>query len=137
MNRTEFHKLFKTPGPVVLPVIHVLDVTQTSHNIRTAVIEGAHGVLLINHDFPVDDFLPILREVRAAFPLVWLGVNFLAVTGKEAFPPCSGNWRGRALASTPTGSTMLVLMKEKRSRPRAKRSQLGDPVRRVNGKGFI
>ena len=86
MNRTEFHKLFKTPGPVVLPVIHVLDVTQTSHNIRTAVIEGAHGVLLINHDFPVDDFLPILREVRAAFPMVWLGVNFLAVTGKEAFP---------------------------------------------------
>lgn len=86
MNRTDFHKLFKTPGPVVLPVIHVQDTDQTKRNIRIAVEEGAQGVLLINHDFPMENFLPILREVRSAFPLVWLGVNFLAVTGKEAFP---------------------------------------------------
>ena len=78
--------MFKTPGPVVLPVVHVLDTQQTANNIRTAVCEGAHGVLLINHDFAIDKFLPILREVRAAFPLVWLGINFLATTAKEAFP---------------------------------------------------
>ena len=29
---------------------------------------------------------PILREVRARFPSLWLGVNFLAVTGRDAFP---------------------------------------------------
>ena len=71
MNRTDFHKLFKTPGPVVLPVIHVQDSDQTKRNIRIAVEEGAQGVLLINHDFPVENFLPILREVRSAF--LWSG----------------------------------------------------------------
>ena len=59
MNRTEFHKLFKTPGPVILPVIHVLDTAQTKRNIQTAIGEGAQG-FLINHDFSFEDFLPIL-----------------------------------------------------------------------------
>ena len=86
MNRAEFHKMFKTPGPVVLPVVHVLDARQAARNITTVIREGAPGVLLINHDFSLDAFLPILREVRTAFPMVWLGINFLGVTGKEAFP---------------------------------------------------
>ena len=30
--------------------------------------------------------IPIIRDVRRAFPDVWIGVNFLAVTGKFAFP---------------------------------------------------
>ncbi len=86
MNRDEFHKLFRAPGPVVLPVIHVLDTAQTLENIRVLIGEGAAGCFLINHDFDVPEFLPIVREVRAAFPSLWMGVNFLAVTGRDAFP---------------------------------------------------
>lgn len=86
MTRNDFHKLFKTPGPVILPVIHALDEQQVEKNTRIALLEGAHGVLLINHDFPYAQLLPIIKHIRALFPTLWLGVNFLAVTGKEAFP---------------------------------------------------
>lgn len=86
MHRQDFHKLFKSPGPVVLPVIHVLDAEQTERNIRIAMRAGAPGVLLINHDITVEAFLPIIRSARARFPWAWIGVNFLAVTGKDAFP---------------------------------------------------
>jgi hypothetical protein len=47
---------------------------------------GAAGAFLINHDFPYPQFLPNIAQVRARFPGLWLGVNFLAVTGREAFP---------------------------------------------------
>jgi uncharacterized protein len=86
MNRHAFRKLFKSVGPVVLPVIHVLDDAQAERNVRIAIGEGAAGVFLINHDFPYSQFLPIIRHIRARFPALWLGVNFLAVTGKDAFP---------------------------------------------------
>ena len=86
MTLREFHKLFKASGPVVLPVIHVLDAEQATENVRILVGEGAPGCFLINHDFGVDAFLPIVREVRSAWPSLWMGVNFLAVTGRDAFP---------------------------------------------------
>jgi uncharacterized protein len=86
MNRTAFRKHFKSVGPVVLPVIHVLDNAQATRNVSVAIGEGAPGVFLINHDFAYPEFLPIIRHVRNRFPALWLGVNFLAVTGKVAFP---------------------------------------------------
>lgn len=86
MTRYEFHKLFKSPGPVVLPVIHVLDTPRTIENVRVVVGEGAHGCFLINHDFGLDPFMPIIKEVRTAFPSLWMGINFLGVTGRVAFP---------------------------------------------------
>ncbi len=70
----------------MLPVIHVQDVAQIQRNIRLCISEGAQGIFLINHDFDVDTFLPMLRETRDHFADVWLGVNFLAVTGLVAFP---------------------------------------------------
>lgn len=85
MNRHDFHKLFKSPGPVVLPVVHVLDQAQALRNVQIAIAEGAAGVFLINHDFAYPQFLPIIRHVRARYPSVFLGVNFLAVTGLQAF----------------------------------------------------
>ncbi|MEM1432229.1 MAG: adenine phosphoribosyltransferase [Pseudomonadota bacterium] len=39
-----------------------------------------------HHDFGAERFLPIIRDVRARFPSLWMGVNFLAVTGRAAFP---------------------------------------------------
>ncbi|MEM9784765.1 MAG: adenine phosphoribosyltransferase [Pseudomonadota bacterium] len=89
MTRDEFHARFATPGPVVLPVIHVLDTAGTRANLATALAGGAAGVFLINHDFGVERFLPIIRAVRAAHPDAWIGVNFLAVTGLDAFPVLS------------------------------------------------
>ncbi len=86
MHRYTFKKLFKCSGPVILPVIHVIDIVQTHRNVRTAIEEGASGVFLINHDFEVDCLLPIIRSTRESFPSLWLGVNFLAVTGNDAFP---------------------------------------------------
>ena len=86
MNRNDFHKLFKTPGPVVLPVIHVLDSARTLKNVENLLEAGAPGCFLINHDFEPEQFLPIIRDTRAAFPSLWMAVNFLAVTGKDAFP---------------------------------------------------
>ncbi len=86
MTRAEFHAIFGCSGPVVLPVIHVLDTKRTLNNIRILESAGAAGCFLINHDFDVDTFLPIIREVRTHCPDLWLGVNFLAVTGRDAFP---------------------------------------------------
>lgn len=86
MLRNEFHAFFNSPGPVVTPVIHALDTQQCLRNVRVALEEGAHGIFLINHDFPYPEFLPIVKEVRAAFPELWLGLNFLAQTGEVAFP---------------------------------------------------
>ncbi len=86
MDRQGFHKLFKSPGPVVTPVIHVLDRAQAMRNVAVAVRAGAAGVFLINHDFPKEQLLPVIRAVRSRWPALWLGVNFLAVSGREAFP---------------------------------------------------
>ena len=86
MTRAEFHRLFKCPGPVVTPVIHVLDREHVLRNIRVAVRAGVPGVFLINHDFPVREFIPIIRDVRKSAPNVWIGVNFLAMAGRDAFP---------------------------------------------------
>ncbi|WP_373506322.1 BtpA/SgcQ family protein [Aestuariivirga sp.] len=86
MNRYAFRKFFKTVGPVVLPVIHVLDNAQAERNVRIVIGEGAAGCFLINHDFGVERFLPIVAHVRERFPALWMGVNFLAVTGRDAFP---------------------------------------------------
>lgn len=86
LKRHNLHKLFKSPGPVVLPVIHVLDTKRTSDNITKVIAGGAQGCFLINHDFEKDKLIPILRNIRKMYPSLWIGVNFLAVTGKEAFP---------------------------------------------------
>jgi predicted TIM-barrel enzyme len=86
MNRQDFRKKFNTSGPVVLPVIHVLDADQSRRNIEVAQDGGCPGVFLINHDFEKEKLVPIIRDMRKAFPDYWLGVNFLAVTGKYAFP---------------------------------------------------
>jgi len=86
MDRHDFRKRFNSNGPVVLPVLHVLDAQQAQTNIRTAIDGGCAGVFLINHDFEKEKLVPIIKEMRQAFPGIWLGVNFLAVTGKYAFP---------------------------------------------------
>ncbi len=86
MDRATFHKTFGNVGPIIVPVIHVLDEEQAARNIQTAIDYDCPGVFLINHDFEKERLVPIVRAIRARFPKIWLGVNFLAVTGKYAFP---------------------------------------------------
>ena len=86
MNRYQLRKYFKSQGPVILPVIHALDNEQSERNVQIAIDQGAPGVFLINHDFDVEMFLPIIKYIRHHFPALWLGVNFLAMPGKDAFP---------------------------------------------------
>lgn len=90
MDRQEFKRFFHSnreiTSPVVLPVIHVLDTKQTEANINLALEGGCAGVFLINHDFGIEPFLPIIKHARKVFPDTWIALNFLAVTGKDAFP---------------------------------------------------
>ena len=86
LSRSDFLALFQSPGPVILPVIHVLDGARTQENIERVMSAGLKGCFLINHDFEKEALIPILREMRAAFPTLWMGVNFLAITGAGAFP---------------------------------------------------
>ena len=86
MKRQDFRRHFNAKGPVVLPVVHVLDSEQAQRNIEAAIAGGCPGVFLINHDFEKEKLVPIIKDMRKAFPEIWIGVNFLAVTGKFAFP---------------------------------------------------
>ena len=86
MQKKFLNDPFPSNTPIVIPVIHSLDTKQITRNINVAINAGVKGVFLINHDFGWDQFLPIIKEIRIRFPRIWLGVNFLAVTGKFAFP---------------------------------------------------
>ena len=86
MRRTDFHTIFQCSGPVILPVIHVLDDARTAANIDHIIDAGLKGCFLINHDFGIEPFLPVLEAIRGRYPDFWIGVNFLAVTGLKAFP---------------------------------------------------
>lgn len=86
MKPEPFLDLLKGREPLVTPVIHVLDPAQALSNLEKVVEAGCPGAFLINHDFPMEPFLPMLREIRAAQPEMWLGVNFLAQPGQIAFP---------------------------------------------------
>ena len=86
MQRADFHEIFQCSGPVILPVIHVLDDAQTAANIDHIIDAGLTGCFLINHDFGIDAFLPVLEAIRGRYSDFWIGVNFLAVTGLKAFP---------------------------------------------------
>ncbi len=86
VKRSEFHDFFGGNVPVILPVIHVINHDQTAGNIDKLIDAGISGCFLINHDFDVDRFLPIIQSIRTRFPNFWIGLNFLAVTGHDAFP---------------------------------------------------
>ena len=86
MKRAEFHDFFGDSAPIILPVIHVINHDQTASNIDILIDAGVSGCFLINHDVDVDRFLPIIRSIRTRYPAFWIGLNFLAVTGRDAFP---------------------------------------------------
>jgi hypothetical protein len=86
MTRHDFHKQFRSVGPVVLPVVHVRDAEQTIANAAIIIAEGAAGAFLINHDFDYPQLLPIIVRLRERYPALWLGVSFFRVGAAAAFP---------------------------------------------------
>ena len=86
MKRAAFHDFFNSSAPIILPVIHVISEAQTAINVDKLIQAGIKGCFLINHDFDVETFLPIIRSIRKGYPDFWIGINFLAVTGFNAFP---------------------------------------------------
>ena len=50
MQRFDFHEFFQCSGPVILPVIHVLDDARTAANVDHIIDAGLEGCFLINHD---------------------------------------------------------------------------------------
>ena len=86
MKRAAFQDFFNSSAPIILPVIHVISEIQTAVNVDKLIHAGIKGCFLINHDFDVVTFLPIIRSIRKRYPDFWIGINFLAVTGFTAFP---------------------------------------------------
>lgn len=86
MTRQDFEEALTAAETTVTPVIHVQDVAQALRNLDIVQAAGCPGAFLINHDFPMGPFLPMVKEIRAARPDQWLGVNFLAQPGTIAFP---------------------------------------------------
>ena len=83
--RDVFRARFPGSGPVVLPVIHVLDLPQIERNIERVVAAGAPGCFLINHNFGSEQFLPLVQAARGNWRDLWLGVNCLDLSAREAF----------------------------------------------------
>jgi len=84
-NRLDFRNKFGTDGVVVLPVIHVRNFDEACSNIQCCINKQAPGAFLINHDFRVADFIPILKRIRQKYPRFWLGVNLLGYNGIQTF----------------------------------------------------
>ena len=99
MNRTEFRGHFGTRGPVVLPVIHVLDTQRSLANIDVLIDAGAPGCFLINHDFDVDAFLPIVRGTNNdlirwyAVSVGWLELALMCYIFWAHYAPTQANFQ--------------------------------------------
>lgn len=75
MNRID--KVFGK-SPVLLPVIHPISRDVALESIRVAHACGVPGVFLIDQGMPARDVLALVREVRARYPSLWIGVNLLS-----------------------------------------------------------
>lgn len=79
-----YAKVFGHFRHVLLPVVHVETLEQAKRNVALAKRCGAHGVWLINHSIDHEELYDIYREVRAAFPDYWIGLNCLDLYPERA-----------------------------------------------------
>lgn len=96
--------------PLLIPVLHVIDVIQAVRNARKVFSVGCSGVFLICHKSVQIDgkFIPTntilancYKSIREEFPNKWIGVNSLALIHQpmqvfkwveENCPNCNGIW---------------------------------------------
>lgn len=68
-----------------MPVVHVMDIEQTLHNVQIALWNGADGVFLISHGYAeYGKLIDIYTVVRKRFQNFWIGLNFLDLSTMEA-----------------------------------------------------
>lgn len=65
-------------SPVLLPVVHPIGREEALASVRIAHELGVKGVFLIDQGMPARDVLALVREVRARYPSLWVGVNLLS-----------------------------------------------------------
>ncbi len=70
---------------LVLPVIHVEDLSQALSNIAVAKEAGADGVFLINHKIPYQKLLDIYYLASVRFLGFWMGINLLDLAPFRVF----------------------------------------------------
>jgi len=78
-----FRTVFKSRH-VVLPVVHVLNISQAVRNAKLAMDAGADGVFLINHSVSPTQLLASWRAAVEATG-AWVGLNVLGVHPKTLF----------------------------------------------------
>jgi hypothetical protein len=78
-----FRTVFKNRH-VVLPVVHVLNVSQAVRNAKLAIDAGADGVFLINHSITTSHLIKCWRAAVEATG-AWIGLNLLGVHPKVLF----------------------------------------------------
>ena len=71
------HQKVKTE---VIPVIHIQDWPQALQNVRICMKAGAKKVMLISMEGHDDFTEAVAREVKAIYPDLWVGANFLMTT---------------------------------------------------------
>ncbi len=80
----------------LIAVVHVENLAQAKRNAAIALNEGADGIFLINHDVEALDLIFSYEEIRALYPTLWIGLNFLDLGRSEALgvlpPDASGLW---------------------------------------------
>ena len=62
---------------ILLPVIHVINIKQTLVNAETLHQNHVQGCWLINHSCTDDVFAEAFKQVKARYPGLWVGINYL------------------------------------------------------------
>lgn len=62
---------------ILLPVIHVVNLSQTLENANILDKENVSGCWLINHSCSDVVFAQAFNQVKSAFPKLWVGINYL------------------------------------------------------------
>lgn len=71
--------------PRFLPVVHVIDRAQAFHQVSNLKKAGVRGCFLISmRGMPTDELLGIATAVRALHRPMWVGVNLLGVSPRDA-----------------------------------------------------
>jgi uncharacterized protein len=65
-------------SPVLLPVVHPIGRAEALASLRVIHAAGAPGAFLIDQGMGEAEVLALVREARAQFPTLWLGVNLLS-----------------------------------------------------------
>jgi len=87
----------------VLPVIHVQTLKQTQKNVRIVKRAGCTGMFLIGHGINEESFYIIQNTIALENPELWIGVNYLWFSAKDAaeqmvnnMPRTNGLWTDQA-----------------------------------------